>query len=137
MDLQSLSYALTQVAHNFGAVAVVGGALFARWPQPLSHPARRPLAWLVLAGWLVQAMSGAAFGAISYAWYGKFPDIHGLAVAALLLKMACAASGIIVATLLLYFARGWSDRQRDAAWRALLLLGVLALTAAAFLRWYS
>ncbi|WP_127478649.1 hypothetical protein [Sulfurivermis fontis] len=137
MDLQNLAYALTQVAHNFGAVAVVGAPLFARWPLRLQAAARRPLAWLVLIGWAVQGLSGAGFGAISYVWYGAFPDIHGIAVAALLLKMACAATGFVLAGLLLLRALRWPAPRHEAVWGVLLLLGVTALTAAAFLRWFS
>lgn len=137
MDLQNLAYALTQVAHNFGAVAVVGAPLFARWPLRALEPERRTLAWLVLAGWLVQALSGAGFGAISYAYYGAFPDIHGIAVVALLLKLGCAATGVLLALLMLRYGPGWTAPQRNAAWGGLLLLGVIALAAAAFLRWYS
>lgn len=137
MDLQSLAYALTQVAHNFGAVAVVAAPLFARWPRRADETVRRRLAWLVLAGWMLQGVSGAGFGAISYAYYGAFPDIHGIAVVALLLKMACAASGFVLALLVLRRARAVSAPRADAVWGALLLLGATALTAAAFLRWYS
>lgn len=137
MDLQNLAYALTQVAHNFGAAAVVAAPLFARWPLRADAAVRRRLAWLVLAGWVVQGMSGAGFGAISYAYYGAFPDIHGIAVAALLLKMACAASGVVLAALMLRWGARWSDDAHHCAWGGLLLLGATALTAAAFLRWFS
>src|ERR1039457_6989181 len=37
--------------------------------------AQRPLAGLVLGGWVAQGVSGACFGAISYAGYGRLPDI--------------------------------------------------------------
>lgn len=137
MDLQNLAYALTQVVHNFGAVAVAGAPLFARWPLRMQAEAWRPLAWLVLIGWAVQGMSGAGFGAISYAYYGAFPDIHGIAVVALLVKMACAATGFVLAALLLLKAQRWPAPRHAAVWGVLLLLGVTALTAAAFLRWFS
>lgn len=137
MDLQNLAYALTQVAHNFGAVAVVGGPLFARWPLRLDEMARRRLAWLVLVGWMVQGASGAGFGAISYAYYGAFPDIHGIAVAALLLKMGCAVAGFLLVTVVLRKGERWPAPRHNAAWTGLLALGVTALTAAAFLRWFS
>jgi cytochrome bd-type quinol oxidase subunit 2 len=137
MDLQSLAYALTQVVHNFGAVAVVGGALLGRWPQATAPLTRRRLAWLILAGWLVQGASGAGFGAISFAWYGQFPDIHGIAVVALLVKMACAVGGIVFAAAFLRYQAEWDERRQEAFWTVLILLGVIALTAAAFLRWFS
>ena len=137
MGLENLSYALTQVAHNFGAVAAVGGAVFARWPARPARESRRRLAWLVLAGWTLQAASGAAFGAVSYAYYGQFPDIHGIAVAALLTKMACAAAGFVLAAVYLKSESGWSEERRDGAWTGLAVLAATALTAAAFLRWFS
>ncbi len=137
MDLQSLLYALTQLAHNFGAVAVVGGALLGRWPVTVALARRRPLAWLVLGGWSVQGVSGATFGAISYTYYGQFPDIHGIAVAALLVKMSCAALGVILAAGWLRSGAKWPERTREQVWSVLILLGITALSAAAFLRWFS
>jgi hypothetical protein len=137
MDAQNLAYALTQVAHNFGAAMVVGGAVFAHWPVPQTTDSGRKLAWLVLAGWALQGMTGAVFGAVSYAYYGQFPDIHGVAVAALLLKMSCAAAGFLIAAAYLKFADGWPEARRRAAWSGLIALAATALTAAAFLRWFS
>lgn len=137
MDLQSLAYALVQLVHNFGAVAVAGGALFGRWPVHQPDPVRRRLAGVVLAGWLLQGVSGAGFGIVSYTYYGQFPDIAGVAVAALLLKMACALTGILLAAAYLRGAGNWSDNRREQAWNGLLLLGATAIGAAAFLRWFS
>lgn len=163
MDWQNATYALVQVAHNFGAVAVVGGPLFMLWPArppPAFHVRRRLLA-LVLAGWALQAASGAAFGATSYWWYGALPDIHGPAVAALLVKVGCAVAGFLLAAALLAAAllrrdpggsggsggssglRGSSgapaggDRPGLRGWGWLLAFGATALTAAAVLRWFS
>ncbi|GAB4167144.1 MAG: hypothetical protein OHK0026_12450 [Rhodocyclaceae bacterium] len=135
MDLQNLAYALIQIAHNFGAVAVTGGAIAARWPRP--QPQRRPLAWLILAGWGTQAASGAGFGAVSYASYGQLPDIHGVAIAALVLKMACALSGFALSAAWLRSGGRWSPALGEAAWVALAILAAVALAAAAFLRWFS
>lgn len=137
MDPQSLAYALTQVAHNFGAVAVVGGAFFGGRSSTAPSAQLRGIAWLVLAGWLVQAASGAGFGAVSFAYYGQFPDIHGIAVAALSIKAACAALGIVLAVAMLRGLRARPDRGRRTLWAGQILLGVTALTAAAFLRWFS
>ena len=135
MDLQNLAYASIQVVHNFGAVAVVGSAAYGLWSGP--GQIRKPLAWIMLAGWAAQAVSGGAFGAVSWLYYGRFPDIHGIAVAALLIKMACVAVGFMLAAAFLYRGIGWSERVRQAAWRALATLAATALTAAAFLRWFS
>lgn len=141
MDWQSLGYAAIQVAHNFGAVLVVGGPLFILWPastEPASTEQQRarPIAWLVLAGWIVQIVSGTAFGAASYAWYGHFPDIHGVAVAALVVKIACAVAGLTLTAIYLANTRsGAGDARRT--WGSLLALGAAALVAAALLRWLS
>lgn len=135
MDLQSLSYAAIQIVHNFGAVAVVGSAFLALWPGLVGM--RKPLAWIMLAGWVAQAASGGAFGGVSWLYYGRFPDIHGIAVAALLIKMACAAAGFMLAAAYIHCGIGWSERAQQASWRVLASLAATALTAAAFLRWFS
>lgn len=134
---ENLTYALVQVIHNFGAVAVVGAPLMALWPAPAGREAGRSLAWLVCAGWAMQAASGAGFGAVSYYHYGSFPDIHGVAVAALAVKAVCAAAGFALSVLYLYRGAHFSDRSRERMWHRLAALGVVALTAAAFLRWFS
>ena len=137
IDLQNLSYAIVQVVHNFGAVAIVGGAAFVLYMAPQPAPLQRKFAWLVGFGWGTQALSGMVFGAISYYYYGKFPDIHSIAIAALVVKMLCAALGLSMVALYLRYADGWADRQRHLAWQMLFALGATALTAAAFLRWFS
>jgi hypothetical protein len=137
MDLQDLSYAAIQVVHNFGAVAVVGSAVCALWLGPGLARMRKPLAWVMLVGWAAQAASGGAFGGVSWLYYGRFPDIHGIAIAALLIKMACVAAGFMLVAAYLYRGNGWSERAQQATWRALATLAMTALTAAAFLRWFS
>ncbi len=137
MDLQNLAYALTQLVHNFGAVAVVGGALLGRWPLVALPPIRRKLAWLVLAGWTIQVVSGAGFGTISYAYYRQFPELHDIAFVALLVKVACAIAGISLSVAYLRFQYAWTEPRRERVWSLLILLGVTALSAAAFLRWFA
>lgn len=137
MDLQNLAYAINQVAHNFGAAAVVGGAVLARWPVRHEAVARRKFAWLILAGWGVQVGSGMAFGAISYAYYGQFPDIHGIGIAALMIKVFCAGLGFLLAALYLRYGTGWSKARIESAWNGFIALAATALAAAAFLRWFS
>ncbi|RJG00999.1 hypothetical protein [Noviherbaspirillum sedimenti] len=137
MDLQNLSYTAIQVVHNFGAVAVVGSAACALWLAPALAGMRKPLSWIMLMGWAVQAASGGAFGGVSWLYYGRFPDIHGIAVAALLIKMACAAAGFMLVAAYIYRGIRWSERAQQATWRALAALAATALTAAAFLRWFS
>ena len=138
MDAQDLAYALNQIVHNFGAVAVTGAAAGGRWPQsPPAAQRQRRLAWLTLGGWVAQGASGASFGAISYASAGQLPDIHGIAVAALSLKIACAVFGFGLCGLYLARESAWTERQRQQAWSALVALAAAALGAAAFLRWFS
>lgn len=137
MDAQNLSYALIQVIHNLGAVAVVGAAVFGRWPLPPAPAVRRALAWLILAGWLLQGLSGAGLGAVSLAYYGELPDIHGIARAALQLKMGCAAAGFLLAMAYLRHEGKWPEERRRSAWAGLIALGITALTSAAFLRWFA
>lgn len=137
MDAQDLGYALNQVVHNFGAVAVTAGAASGRWAAASAGPIQRRVALLTLVGWAAQGASGATFAVISYITYDRLPDIHGIALAALSLKIACAVLGFSLSAL--YLARGpvWTESRRRATWTALLVCAVLALGAAAFLRWFS
>lgn len=138
MDVQDLGYALTQAVHNLGAVAVTGGAAASRLLRLADPPAaQRRLFGVVLAGWSAQVASGLGFAAISYAGYGHLPDIHGAAIAALLLKMACAGCGLVVSALAVLRSPRWSAPARDRAGAALLALALTALCAAAVLRWFS
>lgn len=136
MDFQNLGYALTQVVHNFGAATVVGGAVASLWLAPRPE-LERSLAWLVCLGWAAQIASGAAFGAISFYYYGKFPDLGGLAFAALAIKVACAATGFTLAGFYILRATSWTAALCRRVWLMLAGLGATALTAAAFLRWFS
>jgi hypothetical protein len=136
MDLQNLGYALTQVVHNFGAAAVLGGSLAALW-RPLQWESERKLGWLVCIGWATQIASGSIFGAISFHYYGRFPDISGVAVMALILKVICASGGFFLAALYLWRAAAWPAARRHRIWLTMSGLSATALTAAAFLRWFS
>lgn len=132
---QNLAYASIQVVHNLGAVAVVGGSLAAM----LLHGAgqRRKLARLVIGGWGIQVVSGAAFGAVSYYFYRRFPDISGIAVTALEIKMACAATGFVLLAVLVFRGMDGPEAIMNAVWLASFALAGTALCAAAFLRWFS
>lgn len=140
-DAQNLAYSAIQVVHNFGAVSTVGGSIAAMLTPP---DARRKLAWLVLGGWTTQAVSGPAFGMASYYFYGRFPDIAGIAITALTIKIACVAIGfLLVAAWLCPCERylpscaNCMERYRNLVWPASTLLAATALTAAAFLRWFA
>lgn len=135
MDLQNLAYALTQVAHNFGAVTVAATPLFVvAGSRPRGEGC---LLWLVLAGWGVQIASGVLFGLVSHYYYGQFPDIHGIAVVALAIKVLCAGTAFLLTGAMLRYRKQWTELAVARLWRALAALGATALTAAAFLRWFS
>lgn len=135
--MENLSYAVVQVVHNFGAVAVVGGAAFALYLETATTTLHRKLAWLVGFGWAAQAISGMSFAVVSYHYYDKLPDIHGIAMAALLIKMFCAIFGVSIVIIYLRYSANFAIERRHLAWRLLAALGITALTAAAFLRWFS
>ena len=134
---ENLAYALTQVLHNFGAAAVVGGAAFALWAPGRSPPDAKRLARLVSLGWALQIASGAGFGAVSYYYYGRLPEIHAVALAALATKVTCAAGGLALALALQLRGERWNETRRKVCWRVLAVLAATALAAAAFLRWFS
>lgn len=132
MQLDNALYALAQIVHNFGAVAVVGLPLAALRFGATGDMLRR-IYWLALAGWLAQIASGVGFGLVSYFVVEELPQISGLALAALLTKIACAA--IAVPLLLVMLFRPLKAERMALA--SLAGLGALALFSAAILRWFS
>ncbi len=124
--MQNLTYALIQIIHNLGAATIVGLSATALW-----QPQRRLAGW-VAAIWALQGVSGLMFGITTFFYEGHLPDIHGIAVDALIIKITCVILGFVL-SLLLYAKKRW-DAQ---LWRILFALGVVALAAAAFLRWFS
>lgn len=134
MWIESTLYALVQVIHNFGAVVVVGVPAAALYFRPTAG-LLRPLAWLLVSGWLVQLVSGAGFGAVSYWLYEALPELHWFARTALVVKILCALAGAALS--LRWLLRGDGDEWRSAPWRAQASLGATALLAAALLRWFS
>jgi len=135
--VQNLIYALIQVIHNFGAVAVVGTATSALWLVHGNSAARHRLSIIMALAWAIQATSGALFGITTYYFDKNLPDIHGIAVDALLVKITCAVAGFILAVSYAVLNSGWSANRQLFAWRASLIMGVIALGSAAFLRWFS
>jgi hypothetical protein len=133
---ENLAYALTQVIHNFGAAVVVGGALFILWPAPRLEYSRI-FAWLILLAWGAQIASGALFGAVSLYYYGDTPDLSAIAMIALAVKVLAAAIAFLLTALYLVRGRNWGRAAVKRVFQTLLALGVAALTAAAFLRWFS
>jgi hypothetical protein len=135
--VQNLIYALIQVIHNFGAVTVVGTAASALWLVRGSVAVRQRLSFLLALAWAIQAVSGMLFGATTYFYEKQLPDIHGIAVDALVIKIVCALTGFILAVVYVKSHSGWSADKQFFAWRISLVLGVVALSSAAFLRWFS
>ncbi len=125
--MQNLIYALIQVAHNFGATAIVGLAAYSAWGVSGRPQRRRSL--LLAALWALQALSGALFGAVTYLYDHQLPDIHGVAVDALVIKMGCAVLGFFLAL--------HAAKTGHPLWGLSFLLGLTALSAAGFLRWFS
>ncbi|OIR07864.1 hypothetical protein GALL_101460 [mine drainage metagenome] len=132
---QNLSYSVIQVVHNFGAVATVGGSVIAT--RLRDDVMRRRLANLVLIGWVTQAVSGATFGMVTYHFYHQLPDISGIAVDALVIKMVCATLGILLLAAYLWQSHRWTEQGKSNAWISSSVLAITAISGAAFLRWFS
>lgn len=135
--MQNLIYALIQVIHNFGAATVVATAASALWLVPGSVAAQHRIALFTAIAWAIQIASGVLFGITTYYFEHHLPDIHGIAVDALLVKICCAFAGFVLAVAYLRLNSGWTMSRQLFVWRALLTLGVIALCSAAFLRWFS
>jgi hypothetical protein len=136
MQPENLAYALTQVVHNFGAATLVGGSVFWLWPLPRQEYARR-FAWIILAAWCAQIASGIVFGLVSFYYYGETPDLSVVALAALVIKVCSAAAGFLLGAWYLARGRDWGWGQVNRLFQVQFGLATLALTAAAFLRWFS
>jgi hypothetical protein len=136
MQPENLAYALTQIVHNFGAATLIGGSVFWLWPVPRQEYARA-FAWLILIAWSTQIASGILFGATSLYYYGETPDLSGIAVSALIIKVCSAAAGFLLSAWYLARGKGWNPSDVHRVFQTQVALAVLALTAAAFLRWFS
>jgi hypothetical protein len=135
--MTELAYALVQMLHNLGAVAVVAGPAGALLPAFGGALAQRRFALLILAAWGLQAASGAGFALTSYAGKGQLPEVTGVALVALVLKVSCTAVGLgLAAAASRERGRRWSGRARSAVWGVSLGLALVALSSAALLRWY-
>ena len=133
---ENLAYAFTQVVHNFGAAALVGGSAFWLWPVPRQEYARA-FAWIILAAWSAQIASGIVFGLASFYYYGETPDLGVVALAALIIKIGAAAAGFLLGVWFLAAGKDWGLMKVGRTFQAQAVLAVLALTGAAFLRWFS
>lgn len=133
-DSENLAYAVVQVLHNFGATATVGGSFAIMRAPPEVH---RNLAWIVFSGWAIQAVSGPAFGMLSLYFHQRLPDIAGIAMTALAIKIACVGAGFLLVTAWLLPCPACRERIGEWVWSASAALAATALTAAAFLRWFA
>ncbi|MGO8955172.1 MAG: hypothetical protein ACLQF2_17855 [Rhodomicrobium sp.] len=92
---------------------------------------------MVAVVWALQASSGALFGIVTYYYEHQLPDIHGVAVDALLVKIFCAILGFVLAVSYVKWSSRWSAQKCRLIWAASFALGAVALGSAAFLRWFS
>lgn len=135
--MHAVIYALIQVVHNFGAAAVIGLTFFSLLQRPAEAAAQRRIFIAIGIAWAVQGASGAAFGIATWSFYGKLPDIHGVALAALGIKVTCVVSGLALIILLLRRYAQHRSVVPLVSSAVLFTLGVTALSGAAFLRWFS
>jgi hypothetical protein len=98
---------------------------------------QRLLLLTLTIGWIVQGASGAMFGVTTLYFNGELPDIHGIAVIALIIKMTCVSIGLILAVFAFWRSTATPQLVSRNTWSASLALGATALSAAAFLRWFS
>src|SRR5690349_18769991 len=97
--MTDLVYALLQLLHNLGAAAVVGVPLVALTRESCGVPPSRRLAALLVAAWIVPAATGVGFGIASLRLKGQLPEIEGVALAALAVKIGGTAVGLTTAAL--------------------------------------
>lgn len=135
--MHNLIYALIQVVHNFGAAAIIGFTACALWRWRGEAEAQRRIFIAIGVAWLIQGASGVSFGIASLSFYGKLPDIHGVALAALAVKILCVATALIVTAVVFKRGFGAGEKKRTVTRGGLFVLGVIALSAAGFLRWFS
>jgi hypothetical protein len=132
--LSDLPYALVQVCHNLGAATVAAPPVAALWLARETE-SRRRLAWLSTIAWAAQAATGTAFGIVSWTTKGALPELAGVALWALLLKLFATGLGLAAGAALL-LRTGAADEGDRPLWATSLAAAALALGGAAFLRWY-
>jgi hypothetical protein len=134
--MNELVYTCVQAFHNLGAAAVVASPALALGVRGRNGATERRLAWALLLAWGLQAASGAGFAAASYGLKGALPEVTGIALAALVVKLAATFCGFTLAAGLLWLRGLTSPRSRATVWSVCLGLALAALLAAAPLRWY-
>ena len=134
--MENLIYTRVQIMHNFGAVALIGSSAAALSLSRQNQIVRSKLAWLMLLGWLAQGASGVGFALTSYTMKGALPEVTGIALGALVLKVGCTFIGTVLKEFYLATRLRWSAAREHKMWQLMLLMTVSAITTAAFLRWY-
>jgi hypothetical protein len=132
----NLIYTLLQIAHNFGAAVVVGGPACAYWLGRDNYALQRRMAWLVVFGAAAQLASGIGFGLASQFIKGELPELEGVALIALIIKIICVTASLALMLRYLFSATTTEPRRRARVWLVTFVLGSSALAAAACLRWY-
>lgn len=131
----NLAYAVIQLIHNLGAIIIIAAPALV-WHEKRNEPAMtRRFAAIAVLAWTAQIVSGVAFGMVSYYIKGQLPEIEGVALIALLIKIACALGGLL-ATAVILRTSAQGKNVNPNLWVALAVSGAIALSAAAFLRWY-
>src|SRR6266545_3191464 len=133
--MENFIYTCVQIVHNFGAVAVVGSPAVALWLGRENKVALHKLTWLMALGWLAQAASGIGFAITSYALKGALPEVTGVTLVALALKVGCTFIGVVLAGLYLVTGSRWSTLNQLRMWKVMVIMTLTALSAAALLRW--
>jgi hypothetical protein len=145
-----LLYSCVQLVHNIGAAAVVGSPAVAWW---LARASRKPeclfgnplaivtvlhrLAWFTAIAWITQILSGIGFAATTYHLKHELPELTGIGLTALGIKITCALISIAFVIFYLKASSHWSVQTKIKVWQLLFMLGLAALVSAAFLRWYG
>jgi len=135
--MHNLVYALIQLIHNFGAAAVIGIPAYVLMNQRDSMAVYHRVIISVAIAWLVQLITGFTFGIASLTFYGHLPDIHGVAKIALSIKIICALTALGLFFVVWKQRLTYSNTRLRLYWASWLILGTIALSSAAFLRWYS
>ena len=113
---------------------MIGFSTYGLWRSTEEITTQRRLFLLTGIAWLIQAVSGPSFGIASLYFHGSLPDIHGIAVISLGIKITCVIIGLLLAATLFIQRDGGISTAKFAGQ---FTLGIIALCAAAFLRWFS
>ena len=134
--MTDLIYTLIQLGHNFGALAVTGIPVAALARESAGGTFSRRLSWWLVAAWALQAASGSGFALASWKLKGALPEVEGIALAALIVKIAATVLGLGLATIAAARSSRWTASGRRTIYHLEIVVALVPLAAAAFLRWY-